>query len=69
MSRFPYNDLFKEQARRVLPATYKRAVISSMNESMGTIDVYFSDSPQSVLKGIMASSAIDFTKVLVICAE
>lgn len=59
MSKVPFNQTFKHQQKTLIPATFKRATISSVNLNTLTANVYFSENPQTVVKNILVASSIN----------
>ena len=61
MSRVPFNDVFKRQQKSLVPATFKRGVISSVNTAQGTVNVYFIENPSSndIKQGLIYISKLD----------
>lgn len=59
----PINEIYKIQNQKLLPATFKRGIISKVNLETFTADVYIIGNPQTILKDIPMSSAIDSNEV------
>jgi hypothetical protein len=65
MSKHTYNQIFQNQQRSLVPATFKKAVISAVNPQNFTADVYFAENPQTVIRSIPLASHIVSTSVKV----
>jgi hypothetical protein len=63
MINTPANSLYKKQGKTLLPATFKKAVISSVNIQRRTANVYIVGSSQTIIQNIPVSRSIDVTKV------
>lgn len=59
-----FNDLYKQQNERLIRATFKKAVISSVNTQTFTADVYFAENPSNIIRSIVLASQIDPTTVI-----
>lgn len=59
MSKVALNQTFKHQQKTLVPATFKRATISSINLNTRSANVYFSENPQTVVKNILIASNIN----------
>lgn len=65
MSKNAYNEIFKKQTSTLITSTFKKAVVSAVQAQNNTADVYFVDSPNTVIRSIPLASHIDATKVMV----
>lgn len=65
MSRFPLNDTFKHQQKRLVRSTFKKAFINAVNPSAGTVDLAYAENPQTVIRSVPAAKSIDLTAVFV----
>ena len=66
MSIFPsYNDLYKKQQKKLIPAFFKKGIISQVNPSAHTANIYFVDNSQNIIKNIPMAKSIDITTVKV----
>lgn len=63
MSTVPGNDTFKKQQHRLVRATFKKAYINAVHISSRTVDVYFVENPQTILRNIPIATNVDITKV------
>jgi hypothetical protein len=52
-----------DMGRKINPATFKKGVISKLNTSNGTADVYFVENSQNIIKNIQFASNVDLTKI------
>lgn len=59
MSQVPFNDVFKRQQKKLVPSTFKRAIINQVHPSNGTADVYFIDNPQTLVKSIPLANSVN----------
>ena len=50
--KIPASRSFQKSTAKLTGATFKKAFISSYNESARTVDVYFANNLQTVIKGI-----------------
>lgn len=64
MSVIPTNQTFKDQNKNLIPATFKKAVISAVNPTAFTADVVFSENPSNVIRSVSFAAHIDVTKVI-----
>ena len=64
MGKPSYNEVFKKQNAHLLPATFKKAVISAVQASNFTADVYYVENQNTVIRAIPFASHIDATKVM-----
>jgi hypothetical protein len=58
MSRVPFNDVFKGQQKKLVRATFKKAIINQVYANSSTADVYFSGNPQTIIKGVPLATHI-----------
>lgn len=65
MAPKPFNQTFLNQNKKLIRASFKKAVISAVNISAFTADVYFAENPGVVIKSIPLASQIDPTKILI----
>lgn len=65
MSVVAPNQTYKRQQETLVPATFKKAVISAINVQAFTADVYFSQNPSNVIRSIPLASHIDATAIMV----
>jgi hypothetical protein len=52
-------EIIKQVQKAINPSTFKKAVISKVNSTNGTADVYFVDNPQNVIKNIPLASNLN----------
>lgn len=64
MSRTPANHTFKLQQKTLVPSTYKRATISSININNRTANIYFSENPQTIIKNVIIANSINVSGLL-----
>ena len=65
MSKTPTNDIWKMQHRKLPGATFKKGVVSSINVTAFSADVYFTENPNNIIRSVPLASHIDPTKILV----
>lgn len=65
MSKIPFNDTFHKQQAKLVRATFKKAIITNVNTSSNTADVYFAQDPSTVIRSIPLASQIDVSQVMV----
>ena len=58
MSDTPFNDIFKKQQKKLVPATFKKGFVSAINVSQNTVDVFFAENPQNVIRNVPLASNI-----------
>lgn len=58
MSKQSVNDIWKKQQGKLMRATFKKAVISNVNVSANTADVYFAENPTTTIRNIPLASHI-----------
>ena len=59
----PYNQIYKEQNKNLIQATFKKAVISSVNVSNNSADVYIVGNVQTTLRNIAFSKSVNISNV------
>lgn len=64
MSKHSSNQIFKEQNKKEVRATFKKAFINAIHISANTVDVYFAENPQTIIKNIPISSGVDITQII-----
>lgn len=65
MSTHAPNDTWNKQRDKLPPATYKKGVISSINVTAFSADVYFTENPNNIIRSVPLASHIDPTKIVV----
>lgn len=65
MSKQPFNDTFKNQQRKLVRATFKKGFINAVNISGKTVDVYYAENPQTIIRNIPVSDTVNISSVLV----
>jgi len=53
-----YNQLHKSQQRKLIPDFFKKGIISKVNTSSKTVDVYFVDNPQNIIKNVPLANGV-----------
>ena len=64
MSPTPFNDTFKNQNKKLIRATFKKAIINQVYANSATADVYFAGNPQTIIKGIPLAANIQPSQVM-----
>lgn len=57
------NKIYKDRQKGLIPATFKKAVISSIDTQSRTASVYIVGNTQTIINNIPFSSSVDLTKV------
>jgi hypothetical protein len=57
------NDLIRDIVKKMMPSTFKKAIISRVNINNSTADVYFAENPQNIIKNISFATGIDVSKI------
>lgn len=65
MSTQPVNDTFRKQQKKLVRATFKKGFINAVNISGKTVDVYYAENPQSIIRNIPVADTVDITKVTI----
>lgn len=60
-----YNDIFKNQNKRLIPESAKRAIISKVNIIQRQADIQLVNNPETVIKNVAVSNAVDITSLAV----
>ena len=61
----PFNDIYKRSNKNLIPVIMKKGVITGINTSGNSVDVYLVDNPQTIIKSVPVSSAIVITSTLI----
>lgn len=64
MSKIAFNSLFKDQNKKLIRASFKKAFISSVNVSSNTADVYFAENPSTTIRNVPLASHIDSSSLV-----
>jgi len=65
MSAHPLNKTWVKQHEKLLPATYKKAIITAVNIQNATADVYYVGNPQTTIRSLPLSKQITPSSVKV----
>lgn len=65
LNKISYNELYDKQQKKLVRATFKKAVINNINIPNNTADVYFAQSPSTTIKNIPLSSQINASTLIV----
>lgn len=63
MIKISPNEIYGKQNKSLIPATFKKAVISSVNLQGFSADVYVVGNTQTIIKNVPFASSVDATKV------
>lgn len=63
MSKFPVNQTWKQQNKKLVKATFKKAFINAVHVSANTVDVYFAENPQTIVRNIRVASTVVIANV------
>lgn len=58
MMEIPFNTVFENQNKKLIPVTQRKAIIQAVNPGSSSVDIYFLENPQSILKAVKVSSSI-----------
>lgn len=59
----PYNQLYKNQNRKLIPDKLRKAIVSKVNVSQRQADIYFVNNPETVVKNVPVSNAVDINSL------
>lgn len=59
----PFNKTYKTQNTRLVPKSFKKAVISSVYVNNYTVDVYFIGNNQTIIRNIPVANTVDITTI------
>lgn len=59
--KIPTNKIYKEQNTKLIPSSFKKAIISDINVQIRTADVYIIGNIQTIIKNIPLAKSIDVT--------
>lgn len=65
MSIVTTNQTWKEQQKKLVRATFKKAYVNAVNVSARTVDVYYAENPQTIIRNIPVADTVDITTVSV----
>lgn len=65
MSKQPFNDTFVRQQKKLVKSTFKKAFINSVNISAKTVDVYYAENPQTIIRNIPVADTVDITTIVI----
>lgn len=57
------NKTWKEQAKKLLPATFKKAIVTAVYSTNYTVDIYIVGNNQTIIRNIPLASSVDITNV------
>jgi hypothetical protein len=65
MSTQPSNDTFKRQQVHLVRSAFKKGFINAVHVSSNTVDVYYAENPQSVIKNIPVADTVTVSLITV----
>lgn len=65
MSTQPINDTWKNQHDKIVRSTFKKAYVNAVHASSRTVDVYFIENPQTIIRNIPVAGTVSIAAVLV----
>jgi len=65
MSIQPSNQTFKKQQERLVRSTFKKGFINAVHISSNTVDVYYAENPQSIIKNIPVADTVTIANITV----
>lgn len=65
MSTQPLNETFKHQQSRLVRSTFKKAFVNAVHVGSNTVDVYYAENPQSVIKNIPIADNVTITSIVI----
>jgi hypothetical protein len=65
MSRVPPNQTFQGQQKTLVRATFKKAFVNAVHAGSRTVDVYFAESPQTIIRNIPVATQIGISTIMV----
>ena len=63
--QYPLADLYKRQNKKLIPDTFKKGIVVNVYINSRTVDLYFVNNPQTVLKNIICSLQIDMSTIAI----
>lgn len=61
MSIIPPNDTFKKQQNKLVRANLKKGFVNAVHVGSRTVDIYYADNPQTIVKNIPIAASIDIS--------
>ena len=61
--KVPYNTQYQQQNKKLIQASIKKAVITSVNIAARQVDLYFITNPGIVSKGVPVSSGVNLSTI------
>lgn len=65
MSLQPTNKIFKDQQKKLVRATFKKAFVNAINFGSNTVDVYLAENPQTIIRNIPIAKSVTIADVMV----
>ena len=65
MSLVPTNKTFDKQQKKLVRATFKKGFVNAIHSNTATVDVYFSENPQTIIKNIPVAKSVTIASVMI----
>lgn len=65
MSKQPFNETFVRQQKKLVKSTFKKGFINAVNISAKTVDVYYAENPQTIIRNIPVADTVDISTVVI----
>lgn len=65
MIKQPLNSTFQKQEKRLVRSTFKKGFINAIHISSNTVDVYYAENPQSVIKNIPVAKNVNISTIMI----
>lgn len=65
MSLNALNDTFKQQQRKLVRSTFKKGFINAVYPNSYTVDIYYAENPQQIMRNIPVAKSVAISTVRV----
>lgn len=65
MSTVPFNSLYQKQNQKLIRATFKKGFVNAVNANARTVDVYYAENPQTIIRNIPVAANVAIAGVAV----
>lgn len=65
MSTQPSNKIFRDQQKKLVRATFKKAFINATHVGSNTVDVYFAENPQTIIRNIPVADSVTVANIMI----
>lgn len=65
MSDHPINDTWKKQHKKIVRSTFKKGFINAVHASARTVDVYFAENPQTIIRNVPIAGTVTVSGIIV----